>query len=102
EPAYTALVLEKIDAIPASELGVRPLKKIIISIKLIPLVMKLAARRVNHNDIILENVLVTSRNRIGLIDFDQATEASPIAALRAMLVGQPISGQTPHGCVYAL
>lgn len=101
-PAYTALVLEKIDAIPASELGVRPLKKIVISIKLIPLVIKLAARRVNHNDINLENVLVTSRNRIGLIDFDQATEASPIAALRAMLVGQPIGGQTPHGCVYGL
>lgn len=101
-PAYTALVLERLDGTPASELGVSPLKKIIISIKLIPIVVKLAARRVNHNDIKFENVLVTSRNRIALIDFDQATEGQPIVALRAMLFGHQISGQTPHGHVFDL
>ena len=101
-PEYDALVIEKVDGTPANDLGIAPLKKAVISIKLIPLIVKLAARHVSHNDITLENVLVKPRNRPVLIDFDQATDASFVAAVLAMFFGRPVVGQVVHNCLFDL
>ena len=92
-PEYDALMIEKVDGAPANDLGIAPLKKAVISIKLIPLMVKLAARHVSHNDITFENVLVKPRNPPVLIDFDQATDASFVAAVRAMFFGRAVVGQ---------
>lgn len=69
-----------------------------IILQLIIVIVRLAFRGVSQNDLLESNILVGSYYRITLIDFDQATQVSPITAILRALFG--IGQEGGQGAVY--
>jgi len=68
-----------------------------VSVSLI--ILKLAWRRISHNDISEDNILVSGDGRVTLIDFDQATRTSFPKALVRGLTGISVGAGAVHGCM---
>jgi predicted Ser/Thr protein kinase len=85
-PAGEVLVIERVAgrSLGASDSPLRALARLP---QLFWLVVKLSRRGVVHGDLTPENVLIESRRRLWLIDFDQAHITTPGRALIANFIG---------------
>lgn len=94
---YELLVLEELPGDPLSQLAVTWPKLIQILAKLARLIFTISWRGVSHNDIKPENILVSPRSSVSLIDFDQATHATFIVALIQSLFGVRVGQEQVRG-----
>jgi predicted Ser/Thr protein kinase len=85
------LILERVPGRPLSRLELPWLRFALVELRLLRLVFAMARRRVRHNDLRPENILVAEDVRIHLVDFDQASRGSFVECLLAAL-GMPVGG----------
>ena len=67
-----------------------------ILVRLSLIIYKISMRGISHNDIVLENVLVSDDGKISLIDFDQATQVPIHQAFLRNFLG--LGGAVPPVC----
>lgn len=79
------LVSKKIDGVPLSTEATGPFRFIYLMYQVARVMIRLAFRRISHNDLTLDNILVREDSTVSVIDFDQATRArAGVAILRTV------------------
>ena len=84
---YELLFTSFLPGVPLSSLKVSILNLIKILRKLSGILYHLSIRKISHNDIVPENILITNDYQISLIDFDQATKSNFTAAFLRQFTG---------------
>ena len=85
---YSVLTLGWIDGADVATKRPGLIQSIRVSLRVLMLLVRISLRGVVHNDLRRENVFVSSRRDVYLLDFDQAGQASRFAALLRNLTGR--------------
>jgi predicted Ser/Thr protein kinase len=72
---------------PLSKVHINPKQSCRIVVSLLALLIKTSIRGISHNDVHADNVLLSARGQVSLVDFDQASQVSVYRALMANLFG---------------
>ena len=99
---FAVLILEHIHGKNLANLRVGWFNLLIILAKLGIIIFKIAKRGVSHNDILEENVIVSSSGRVYLIDFDQASRSGFFAALIRSFFGINVGGGKMYGSLIGI
>ena len=94
---FEALVVEQLAGEPLADTQVGPIALLTIMRQLAIIIFKVCRRGISHNDIRAQNVLLAADGAVSLIDFDQATRTSLVAALARSFTGLCVGG----GAVWA-
>ena len=96
------LSLRYVDGRPLSEAGVGAFRFCRILVRLFVVLVRVSFRGVSHNDVLMENVIVSDDESVTLIDFDQATQASPPVALVRSVLGVRVGRGRVFGSLRSL
>ena len=78
---YQAAVYRWVDAVSMIDPSIGIWKSCIATARLAPTLLRLSRRGIAHNDVMPNNVLISPRGQIYLIDFDRATVCSRTEAI---------------------
>lgn len=94
---FEVLVMKRLPGERFTNLTVGWFRLFIILSKLAIILLRLSWRGISHNDILPQNILVTSKGSVSLIDFDQATRTQFLVALIRQFTGKNIGGSKLYG-----
>ncbi len=58
-----------------------------VTLKVLKILVRLSGERICHNDVTPQNVLLTDKNNVSLVDFDQAVRTTIVKALAGNILG---------------
>lgn len=93
---FDALILERLPGKELDDLRLGTFGFAGTLFRLSILILRLASRRVSHNDIRPSNILVSSTGRVSLLDFDQATTHGFLLCVLRSFFGTSIGGAPMH------
>ncbi len=73
---YEVGVYQWVDAVPLTDRSLGFWRSCLVFVRLTPILWQLSRRGIAHNDLMPNNVLVSQRGRVHLIDFDRAITCS--------------------------
>lgn len=95
-PLFDVLTFDRDDAEFVSSADLSLSGTLVITARMIPILFRLVARGISHNDLIPENVLVSGRGRVKVIDFDQASKHNSVVAAFRTFLGIPMGKDNLH------
>lgn len=84
---FEVIVMNRLPGEKISNLDMGWFRFFIIMAKLGIVVLRLSWRGISHNDIKLDNLLVTTKNSVSLVDFDQASRTNFFVAIARNFLG---------------
>jgi len=99
---FEVIVMNRFPGEPLSNLTIGWFRLFIILAKLGIILLRLSWRGISHNDILPQNVLVTSSGSVSLIDFDQAIRTKFLIAFIRQFTGINIGGGKVHGSLISI
>jgi predicted Ser/Thr protein kinase len=99
---FEVLVLECLPGEPLVDINITWLQLLMILARLGIILLKLSWRGISHNDIVGNNILVTSNRSVSLIDFDQASRCTFFGGVLRQFLGIHRGGNAAHSSVITL
>ena len=99
---FEVLVLECLPGERLADITITWLQLLMILARLGILLLKLSWRGISHNDIVGNNILVTSNKSVSLIDFDQSSRCTFFGGVLRQFLGIHRGGSAVHGSVITL
>lgn len=84
---YELLFLSYLPGIQIRNLQISFIQTAIITLKIFKILIRLSGKRICHNDITPQNVLLTEKNYVSLVDFDQAVKTTIVKAITGNIFG---------------
>jgi serine/threonine protein kinase len=84
---YELLFLSFLPGVQLHNLQLSFFQTVKVTLKVLKILFRLSAKRICHNDVTPQNVLLTDKNSVSLVDFDQAVRTTTIKAFAGNILG---------------
>jgi len=84
---YELLFLSYLPGIQLCNLQLSFIQTVNVTLQLLKILIKLFGKRICHNDVTPQNVLLTDKNNVSLVDFDQAVRTTIVKAFAGNIFG---------------
>jgi SAM-dependent methyltransferase len=94
---WQLLIMERMDGLPLDRVELSAARLGLVMLRLMAVVWRLAWHGVSHDDLRPGNVMVDTRGRVAVVDFDQAVEAPFLVAIGRCFLGLGLGrGRVPN------
>ena len=84
---YELLLLSFLPGVQLRNLQLSFIQTVKVTLQVFKILVRLSGKRICHNDVTPQNVLLTGKNNVSLVDFDQAVKTTIVQAFAGNILG---------------